>query len=80
MANIKSAIKRIKTSNAAQEQNIAQKNQMRSAIKAANTAKVEGADNAQELVNVAFKHIDKATKKNLVHKNKANRMKSQLSK
>lgn len=80
MANIKSAIKRVKTSNAAGEKNIAQKNQMRTAVKAAKAAKAEGADNAEELVNVAFKHIDKAAKKNLVHKNKASRMKSQLSK
>lgn len=80
MANIKSAIKRVKTSNAAGEKNIAQKNQMRTAVKTAQAAKAEGADNAEELVNVAFKHIDKAAKKNLVHKNKASRMKSQLSK
>jgi small subunit ribosomal protein S20 len=31
-------------------------------------------------INLAFKAIDKAAKNNLLHRNKANRMKSQLSK
>jgi len=78
MPNIKSAIKRVKTSEAANAQNIAQKNQMRTAVKRAMTAKENNAENVDALVSEAVKNVDKAAKKNLVHANKAARMKSRL--
>ncbi|MDK6862578.1 MULTISPECIES: 30S ribosomal protein S20 [Nosocomiicoccus] len=80
MANIKSAIKRVKTTQAATERNIAQKNAMRTAIKAAETAKENNAENVEELVNKAISLVDKASNKNLLHKNKASRLKSKLAK
>ena len=78
MPNIKSSKKRILTNEKARVQNIAQKNEMRTAIKKAQVAKAEDTDNRAELTSAAVKHIDKAVKKNLIHKNKGSRMKSQL--
>ncbi|GAA3716921.1 MULTISPECIES: 30S ribosomal protein S20 [Salinicoccus] len=78
MANIKSAIKRVKTTDKAQRQNIAQKNEMRTAVKRAMTAKENNAENTETLVSNAVKYVDKASKKNLIHDNKASRLKSKL--
>ncbi len=78
MPNIKSAIKRVKTSEAVNAQNSAQKNEMRTAVKRAMTAKENNAENVDALVSEAVKNVDKAAKKNLVHTNKAARMKSKL--
>lgn len=78
MPNIKSAIKRVKSSQKAEDLNIAQKNAMRTAVKRAETAKAENAENTDELVSYAVKQVDKASKKNLLHSNKASRMKSKL--
>ena len=44
---------------------------MRTAIKKAKLAKTEGAANAAELVNLAYKKIDKAAKTNLIHKKRS---------
>ena len=78
MPNIKSAIKRVKTNQSAQEANIAQKNAMRTAVKRAETAKAEGAENTDALVSQAVKLVDKAVKNNHIHANKASRVKSKL--
>lgn len=78
MPNIKSAIKRVKTTEKAHSQNIAQKNEMRTAVKRAMTAKTNNAENVESLISNAVKHVDKASKKNLIHTNKAARVKSQL--
>ncbi|MCD8914992.1 MULTISPECIES: 30S ribosomal protein S20 [Staphylococcus] len=78
MPNIKSAIKRVKTTNKAEAQNISQKNAMRTAVKRAKTAIAENADNKEELVRIAVKKVDKAAQANLIHSNKADRVKSQL--
>ncbi|GEP84030.1 30S ribosomal protein S20 [Staphylococcus piscifermentans] len=78
MPNIKSAIKRVRTNETAEARNISQKNDMRSAVKHAKAAIAENADNKQELVRVAVKKVDKAAQANLIHDNKADRIKSQL--
>ncbi|UEX91071.1 30S ribosomal protein S20 [Staphylococcus ratti] len=78
MPNIKSAIKRVKTTHTAESKNISQKNDMRTAVKNAKTAIETNADNKQELINSAIKKIDKAAQSNLIHSNKADRMKSKL--
>jgi small subunit ribosomal protein S20 len=78
MPNIKSAIKRVKTTESAHNQNIAQKSEMRTAVKRAMTAKENNSENVETLVSNAVKHVDKASKKNLIHGNKAARMKSKL--
>ena len=51
---------------------------MRTAVKQAEAAKSENAENKTELVSKAVKLIDKATKSNQVHANKASRLKSKL--
>ena len=51
---------------------------MRTAVKNAKTAINNNADNKAELVNFAIKSVDKASQSNLIHSNKADRIKSQL--
>ncbi|MDR2465164.1 MAG: 30S ribosomal protein S20 [Streptococcaceae bacterium] len=79
MPNIKSAIKRAETNKIANERNSAQKSAMRSAIKKFETAVANGED-ANELYKAAIVAIDKAETKGLIHKNKASRDKSRLTK
>ncbi|MRX06132.1 30S ribosomal protein S20 [Staphylococcus aureus] len=76
MANIKSAIKRVKTTEKAEARNISQKSAMRTAVKNAKTAVSNNADNKNELVSLAVKLVDKAAQSNLIHSNKADRIKS----
>ena len=77
MPNIKSAIKRVRTTENAEARNISQ-NAMRTAVKNAKTAINNNVDNKAELVNFAIKSVDKASQSNLIHSNKADRIKSQL--
>ena len=51
---------------------------MRTAVKRAETAKLEDADNKDALVSNAVKLVDKAAKSNHIHANKASRIKSKL--
>ena len=76
MPNIKSAIKRVRTTETAEARNISQKNAMRTAVKNAKSAIENNADNKAELVNFAIKSVDKAAHSNLIHSNKADRIKS----
>ncbi|PTE93475.1 30S ribosomal protein S20 [Staphylococcus equorum] len=78
MPNIKSAIKRVNTNRTAEERNISQKNEMRTAVKRAHTAIESNANNKADLVNFALKKVDKAAQRNLIHSNKADRIKSSL--
>lgn len=80
MPNIKSAIKRVKTSTVANEQNAQDKSAMRTAVKKANAALVANDENAKELLKVAVKSLDKAASKGLIHKNAASRQKARLMK
>ncbi|PHK49721.1 30S ribosomal protein S20 [Staphylococcus edaphicus] len=78
MPNIKSAIKRVNTTRTAEERNISQKNEMRTAVKRAHTAIESNADNKADLLSFALKKVDKAAQRNLIHDNKAARIKSSL--
>lgn len=78
MPNIKSAVKRVKTTQTAEERNISKKNTMRTAVKRAKSAIETNADKKNELVSFAIKQLDKAAQSNLIHSNKADRVKSQL--
>ena len=78
MANIKSAVKRVKTTQIAEDRNSSQKTEMRSAVKNAKSAISNNADNKAELVSLAVKKVDKAAQRNLIHANKADRIKSSL--
>ncbi|GKV68027.1 30S ribosomal protein S20 [Sporosarcina sp. NCCP-2716] len=80
MPNIKGAIKRVKQSTAANEQNSRTKAAMRSAMRKADAAIESKADNAEELKRAAIKHLDTAAGKGLIHKNTAARQKARLTK
>lgn len=80
MPNIKSAIKRVKVNEKANVANSQAKSAMRTTVKKAENAVAESAENAQELLQAAYKSLDKAASKGLIHKNAAARKKSRLAK
>ena len=80
MPNIESAIKRVRTSEIANEANSAKLSKMRTAMKKYEQAIEANADNAQELLVAATREIDMVSAKGLIHTNKANREKSRLAK
>ncbi|MGP1362008.1 MAG: 30S ribosomal protein S20 [Candidatus Fimenecus sp.] len=80
MPNIKSAKKRVKTSAARTLRNKSRNSALKTAIKKANAAIETKADNADMLVKFAYKKIDQAEAKGLIHKNNAARKKSALAK
>ncbi len=81
MPNLKASIKDVRKSKKRREQNLDNKANMKKAIKGF-TVSISSADKkkAGELLSVVFKAIDKAVKKNIIHKNNAARKKSRLSK
>jgi small subunit ribosomal protein S20 len=80
MPNIKSAIKRVKVNEKANAANTQAKSAMRTTVKKAENAVAANAENAQELLQAAYKSLDKAASKGLIHKNAAARKKSRLAK
>jgi len=74
MPNIKSAKKRVKVAEKKTLANKIVKSELKTAIKKAK------ASNGAEQINYAIKRVDQAAAKNIFHKNKANRKKSQLAK
>lgn len=80
MPNIKSAIKRVKTSNKRYAKNMSQKSALRTAIKTFEKA-VENKDLevAKSTLLNAIKKLDKAASKGLIHKNNAARKISRLT-
>lgn len=81
MANIKSAIKRAKTSEKRRAHNAAMKSAMRTAIKKFEAfVELKDVEKAQEAFIIATKKLDKAVTKGLIHKNTASRKKSRLAK
>ncbi|NBI29492.1 30S ribosomal protein S20 [Chengkuizengella marina] len=81
MPNIKSAIKRVKTSEKRRLINASRKSALRTAIKTVDTAiDDQNAESAKAALNDAIKKLDKAASKGLIHKNAASRKKSRLTK
>ena len=81
MANIESAKKRVKVSATKKLQNQMIRSQMQTAIKKFNAAITEGnVELAKSLLPVASSQIDEAARKNVIHKNAANRKKGQIAK
>lgn len=80
MPNIKSAIKRVKTNERLNTQNVKAKSAMRTAVKKADTAALNNDENAKDLIKTAIQQLEKAASKGLIHKNAASRKKSQLMK
>ena len=74
MPNIKSAKKRVKVTNAKHEANKLKNSAMKTAVKKARK------DATVENLNIANKRIDKAVGQGLITKNKAARLKSNISK
>lgn len=80
MPIIKSAKKRVKTAAKANLRNTRTRRDMREAIKAFNKAFEPGkSTDVSKLQSAAVSTIDTASKKNVIHKNKAARLKSRLS-
>jgi len=79
MPNIKSAKKRVHIAAVKTARNKSTKSALKTAIKKANAAIDANAANKVELVNYAFKKIDQAVAKNILHKNNAARKKSALA-
>ena len=80
MPQIKSAIKGVKTQDAARKRNAAQMNKLRTAVKKFKAAAAAGAEDASKLRVEAESALDKAVSKGLIHKNKAARDKSRVDK
>ncbi len=81
MANIKSAKKRIKTNEKARMRNKVLRTNLRTAVKNLDAAIVAGdKENAQVLLIEAVKRLDSSVSKGIIHKNKASRDKSRLTK
>ncbi|MCZ9880528.1 30S ribosomal protein S20 [Arthrobacter sp. B2a2-09] len=81
MANIKSQKKRILTNEKARLRNNAVKSELKTAIRAVNTA-VESTDKdaAAKALVAAGRKLDKAVSKGVIHKNNAANRKSAISK
>lgn len=78
MANSRSATKRIRQSERALERNRAQRSKLKSALKRVNTA--EDGETATTAYRQASALLDRFSTRNLLHRNKAARKKSQLAK
>lgn len=81
MPNIRSAKKRVRSNAKKRDVNTLVSSSMRTAIK--NVEKTVAAGNKDEAankLNIALQRIDKACTSGLVHKNKAARLKSRLTK
>ena len=79
MANIASQIKRNKQNEKRRIRNKAVRSELRTRVKAAESAAAEGAEDV-EATRLAIKRIDKAAAKGVIHKNEASRRKSRLAK
>ncbi len=80
MANIKSQIKRNRQNEKRRVRNLGVRSEMRTRVKSALAAAEAGDDNAEETMRSAFKAIDRAANKGIIHKNQAARRKSRLVK
>jgi small subunit ribosomal protein S20 len=78
MPNIKSQKKRVITSEKDKMRNKAVRSKLRHHLKKANASIVESEDK-EEIVSKAFKEIDTAARKGVIHKNNANRKKAAIA-
>jgi len=80
MPNIKSAIKRVKTTDSKNFQNRIKKSELKTTLRNYREAVEAKAPETQDMLKDAIKKVDQAVSKNLLHKNAASRKKSQLQK
>jgi small subunit ribosomal protein S20 len=79
VANTKSAIKRIRTSEKRRLRNRTVRSRVRSVLKTARTAVTTPGDEARAAVLQAIRTLDKAVTKGVIHPNTAARKKSALA-
>jgi small subunit ribosomal protein S20 len=79
VANTKSAIKRIRTSEKRRVRNRSVRSRVRSALKTARTAATTPGEDARTAMLQAIRTLDKAVTKGVVHRNTAARKKSALA-
>ena len=79
MANIKSQIKRNRQNEKRRTRNKAIRSEVNSRVKS-NLKSAESGQSDEEALRIAIKKIDKAARKNILHKNTAARKKSRLTK
>lgn len=81
MANIKSAMKRVKVAEKANLRNRMEKSSMKTAIRRFNeAATADDKDATKEAYLNAVSTVDKVASKGVIHKNAANHKKAQLAK
>lgn len=79
MANIKSALKRMRQNEKSRLRNRAVRSQVRTAVKQARAALGAKSPDVPALVAEAIQRLDKAVTKGVIHKNTAARKKSALA-
>lgn len=80
MANTRSAIKHIKTSEKRRQRNRAVKSTTRTFVKRARVSITQNASEAGDSLVAAIRALDKAAQKGVIHRNNAARRKSRLVK
>jgi len=78
LANIKSAIKRIRSSERKRARNKPVRTALKTYVRSAQAQIVAGNDTSAEAVVNAISALDKAANKGIIHKNQAARRKSRL--
>lgn len=79
MANLRSAIRDIRKSRRRAERNKAVRSAIKTYVKKTRTALTEGGEDAGQLISQTSSLLDKAAKRNIIHKNAANRRKSRMA-
>src|SRR5690625_3421554 len=80
MANLKSAIKRVRTNNKKRESNTGVKSRMRTKIKQTDSLiEAKDVENATQSYHETVREIDKAIQKGVIHRNNGNRHKARLA-
>lgn len=80
MPNIKSAKKRLRSNERKRLYNRSVMSRLRTTIKTFLGLVESGEDSSREFIGKVYSYLDKAAKKNVIHKKKASRLKSRLSK
>ena len=80
MANLRSAIRDIRKSRKRAERNQSVKSAIKTFVKKARASIAAGDENAMQVLSDTSSLLDKAAKRNIIHKNAANRKKSRLAK
>jgi small subunit ribosomal protein S20 len=79
VANLRSALRDIKKSRKRAERNQSVRSAIKTFVKKTRAAIAEGDEQAPELLSQTSALVDKAAKRNIIHKNAANRRKSRLA-